>query len=517
MKPSPTIPEEDEKIHQVLSGNIKASLVTNIIYLATRLGVPPFVLAYVSLAEYGLWSYCFVMLSYLGMGVFGVTNVYIRYIAIYAYQKDYTRINHLLSTGILSISAICLFLLSVLWLTLPWILNLFEIEPAFKEKAFYLFMGTTLIFMADITIGAYSYVLQSLQKIVTEKIIWMISFTVETAFILIFLYEGMGIYSLLWAFALRTFVGLTLSFWAAKKQLPSLSLKITYFNKEMLTLFLTFGGIVQLSGLLGIMNRSIEKIFAGFFIGLEAAGLYELGEKFPVMSLNLPGSVTAVFLPAAAEFHAKGQHENILRVYLKGSRFINLLTGSLMGFMAAFSIPLIRAWLGLDPKYDIAASILTWFSFAYQMDTLTGPASNIYRAINKPSKELFYGFTRFFFVLSGTAIGFYFLGISIMTINVSVASMMVFAALCYLCFTNCFLSVNQREFFYKVLIPGILPYLIGFILWEFSQSWFEQATRLENLERFLVCLVIYLAVWIPILYWGICTFEERRKFNKYFL
>lgn len=48
MTPLPSIPEDDEKVHRVITGNIKASLITNVIYLATRLGVPPFVLAYVS-------------------------------------------------------------------------------------------------------------------------------------------------------------------------------------------------------------------------------------------------------------------------------------------------------------------------------------------------------------------------------------------------------------------------------------------------------------------------------------
>lgn len=507
--------QEGEKIRQTITSNIKASLLTNIFYLATRLCIPPLVLAYVSLAEYGLWSYCFIILGYLGMGVFGVTNVYVRYVAIYFTQKKMLRINCLLSTGIIAISVICLFLLALLWFAIPWLLDLFHVEESLRHTAFVLIVGTTIIFMSDLTIGVFNYVLQSLQLIVVEKVIWLISFTVESLFIIFFLLEGYGIYSLLWAFAIRTAISLFSSAYIAKKRLPSLSIRVRYFQLHMLKLFLNFGGIVQISGLLGIVNRSIKKVLAGSFLGLEATGLYEVGEKFPVMSLNLPGSVTAVFLPAASQFHANNHDERIIQVYVKGSRLINLLTGSMMGFMAAFSMPLINAWLGLNPVYDVAASILTWFTIAYQMDTLTGPISAIYRAINQPLRELYYGIIQLFTTLAAVGIGFYLYGPSIAVINVTVASMMVASALLYLYISNNFLSIHHGRFFKSVILPGLYPYAIGFGLWWATKSWFLHATRLENFWSFLLCLMLYLIIWVPILYWGICSQLERKELSHY--
>lgn len=505
---------EDEKIRHTITNNIKASLVTNVFYLATRLGIPPFVLTYVSLAEYGLWSYCFIILSYLGMGVFGVTNVYVRYAAIFFAKRDYTSINRLISTGVFSIAVTSSCLLTLLWFGIPWLLSLFNVGEDLQQTAFILIIGTTLIFIADLTLGVFGYILQSLQLIVAEKTIWTISFTVESLAIIILLLNGQGIYSLLWAFAIRTLISLSLSAYVAKNRLPSLALSPRLFSKHMLKLFLNFGGIVQLAGLLGIINRSIKKVLAGTFIGLEATGLYEVGEKFPVMSLNLPGSITAVFLPAASQFHANGEDERIIQVYVKGSRLINLLTGSMMGFMAAFSIPLINAWLGINPVYEIAASILSWFTIAYQMDTLTGPVSAIYRAINEPQKELYYGFFQFFLTVTAAAIGFYYWEPSIPVINFTVATMMVLAACIYLYMSNSFLNISHRRYFKSVILPGLYPYLIGYSLWFLSSPWFHAIGRIQTVWRFFVCLGLYIAIWLPILYWFILSKVEQQELKK---
>ena len=45
--------------------------------MLSRVGLPPIILSYVSLEEYGIWATCFIVISYLGMSTFGIANVYI--------------------------------------------------------------------------------------------------------------------------------------------------------------------------------------------------------------------------------------------------------------------------------------------------------------------------------------------------------------------------------------------------------------------------------------------------------
>jgi O-antigen/teichoic acid export membrane protein len=507
---------EQRKTQDTISQNVSSSLFSNMAYLITRLFIPPLILHHVSLAEYGIWSYCFILLSYLGMSIFGITNVYVRYIAVYSAQGKKDEINRLLSTGVLSSSIICLIALPFFWEGLPFIFSELGISEEYYRTAFILIFSTTLIFMCDMTIGVFGYVLHSLQKIREEKIIWMVSFMIETLFIIVFLLLDFGIYSLPAAFFIRTFLSISLCAIACKRYLPELSLSIKYFDKTKLKLFYHFGGIVQLSGLLGIMNRSLEKIIAGRFINIEATALYEVGEKFPLTSLMLPSSINAVILPTVAHFHAKERKDQIAQLYLKGSRLINILTGSLMGFMAAFATPIITFWLGSNKKYEAAAQILAWFTIACQMDVLTGPASAIYRSINEPMKELIYGGFRFVAVVICVAVGFYFFGVSILVINATVVSMIVWTALFYIVFSNNYLQINQRLYFDHVLFPGLIPYLLCYALAFLTQNWFEAVTenRWKSLIYLLSLLSIYLACWMPFVYKFLCTGEERQELKR---
>ena len=89
-----------------------------LLYLLTRVGLPPLILHYVSLEEYGLWSTCFLLISYVSMGAFGVSNVYIRYVAEYSVKDQFDSINGLVSTGLVLTFIFSVFALGGIWLAI---------------------------------------------------------------------------------------------------------------------------------------------------------------------------------------------------------------------------------------------------------------------------------------------------------------------------------------------------------------------------------------------------------------
>ena len=56
--------------------------------------------------EYGIWAVCFILIGYLGISAFGVSNVYVRYVAEYYSNGRIDKINRLLSTGMISVSVL---------------------------------------------------------------------------------------------------------------------------------------------------------------------------------------------------------------------------------------------------------------------------------------------------------------------------------------------------------------------------------------------------------------------------
>ena len=508
--------ETQEDIHDLISKNAVVSVLANVFYLATRLILPPIILHYISLGEYGLWSYCFILISYISMGAFGVTNVYMRFIAIYAAQRQPEKINALISTGIAAVGFITLLLTPVIWFSLPTILTWFHVSDSLKDEAFYLLFGTTLIFFIDLILSVFSSTLQSLQQFTLERGIWIISIAAETLLILAFLMMGGGLFGLMWAYLIRVLLGVIFYILTCYHVLPTLSISPRHFDKKLLKLFYHFGGIIQLTGIISTINRTIEKVFAGLFLGPAATGLYEVGKKFPMTAIVVPSSLNAVLLPATAHLHAKEEHDKILGIYLQGSRWVHVITGLMMGFMAAFAFPLVTCWLGPNPKYHIAAVILACFSIACQMDTLTGPASAIYRSINRPLRELVYCTLQFFFVLMAAFFLFSVYGYSFTTINIAVVAMDIVSVLVYLYLCNRFFQVSHWTYFRQVLLPGLIPYLFGYGIYGIMHSWFQTAAE-SRWETFgLLCLAagVYLFLLIPFFYYGLCKKEERSTIRK---
>jgi len=500
-----------EETHLRLSRNVVSSVGAKILYLATRFSLPPIILAYITLEEYGLWALAFILVGYLGMGAFGVSNVYVRYVAQYHSAGETDRIGHLLSTGLVLVGIFATATLIVLWFALPTVLTWFSVPEHLQSTAFVLLFGTVAVFMLDLSLGAFVYVLAGLQKIVLQNRIWIASFLLETLLVVTFLLMGLGVLGLLYAFALRYALSISLSVWMCFRNLPGMRLSPLRFNREHLRLYIAFGGILQISGLLSMFLRSVEKLIAGLFINVQAVGLFDVAQKFPVMATSIPSSINAAYLPAATQMHVQGRHQEFTGLYLGGARQINLLTGFMMGFMAAFAAPLITAWLGPNPDFALAPLILACFTLPFQLNVVTGAATNVYRGLERPIHELLYPVSQLLLVVVLVGAGFGLFGVKIWVIVAGVAGAMIVSALFYFAYTNRFLGVRQQEFLRRVLLPGLLPYVTGFALLVLLAPWAASVAdnRLGSLAVVLAGGLAYVTVQSALLWFLQLTDTEK--------
>jgi O-antigen/teichoic acid export membrane protein len=491
-------------------------LAAKVFYMLTRFFLPPLTLSYVTLEEYGIWAACFILIGYLGMSAFGVSNVYVRYVAEYHARKEVDKINRLLSTGLTVIAALSIVLLAALWFFLPLFINRLNIPPGLHHTAFTLIFITAATFMLDMSFGAFAYVLTGLQRITEQTLVWVVSFCLEAILIVTLLVSGFGIYSLLWAFVARYLVATAAYVVLCYRILPGLSLGLRHFDRKMLRLFYSYGAVVQVSGLMGMFLYSIEKLIAGIFIGVGATGLLDIGEKLPVMTSQIPASMNSIFLPAMSHMNSLEQRREVAKLYLKGSRYMNMMMGALMGFLAAFSVPMLTAWIGADEKYRTAAIILTLVCLPYQMNELTGPASAFHRSVGKPARELVYPVTQLLLVILTVGLGFLWIGKTVIVICVAVAVSMVLSALIYQAYSNRYLGLGMGEYARQVLAPGIAPYLVGFVCAWLARPLFAWVGtgRWQLLPALAVCGVIYSALTTALLYRVMCDWSEREYLRQ---
>lgn len=496
-----------------LSRNATVTLAAKVLYMITRLFLPPLILAYVTLEEYGIWAISFILVSYLGMSAFGVANVYIRYVAEFHARGERESINRLISTGIVSTGVMSAVLLTGLWFLLPYIIRLLNVSEQFFDVAFILLFGTAATLMMDLTLGACAYVLHGMQRITEQQIVWVITFCLEAVFIVLFLYWGMGINGLLLAFVLRYVISTVVYVVLAYRAIPGLSISPRHFDRESLRLFYSYGAVVQISGFLGMFLYSLEKTLAGVFVGVKATGLLDVAEKFPVMASQLPSSLNSLFLPAIAQLKSGGRGDKVLELYVQGARYMNIASGLIMGFFAVFSAPILTAWIGVDDRLRMGAIIMTVATLPYQLHILTGPASAFHRGSN-PWRELAYPLVQLALIAAMLPLGFMFFGKEVLTILWVVAIGMVLSALFYISFTNRFLSISTLHFFRRVIGPGVVPYFVavGVYLAGHLVTDFSHPGRWYLLGQLAIFGTVYGLLSVICIFWGIFKREERHFF-----
>jgi len=498
--------------------NTLAQTAGRLLYLLTRVGLPPLILHYVSLEEYGLWATCFLLISYVSMGAFGVSNVYIRYVAEYNAKNEHDSISGLVSTGLLLTFVFSLTALSGVWLAMPWLLKGFNVAPHLQHTAQVLILGTLATMLLDMTLGAFAYILHGLQKIAQQTIVWIISFLLETALIVTLLLLHYGIEALLWAFFARyifsTFVYIALCY----RAIPDLQISLRLVNRKFFSTFLKYGGILQLSGLLGIAMYSIERVLAGYLSGLAAIAVLDLGQKFPVMASQVFSSMNASFLPAITEAHHLGKQQDIQRLYTQGLRYLNLLNGLAMGFLAPFAAWLIIAWIGKNTAMNMADTIkvLICACAGYQLHVLTGPLSAYYQGINRPARTFGYIGWQVLFVVAGLVATWRYFTFDVVTIAVLVMVARILSALIYLLAGNYHLKLKFWRFVGSVLLPGIVPYLFGYGLITAISPWLGMvnANRWQLILILGIVGVFYTLLSLGFFYAFMCGNEEQGQIRQ---
>lgn len=499
-----------------VSRNAAVQMLGRLFYLLTRVALPPITLHFISLEEYGIWSTCFLIIGYIGIGTFGVSNVYVRFAAEYSATGRQKEIGSLLATGLTLTISFSLVVIVALWLLMPLLLAWFKIPEPLAPTATMLILGTVATMLLDMTFGAYASVLQGLHRIGQQTVVWILSFLLETAVMIGLLVAGFGVQGLLWAFVARYLFSTVTYIILCHRAVPGLRLSLRGAGRAKYRLFFGYGSILQLSGLLGIFLYSFERLAAGALTGVSAVGLLDIGQKFPMMASQLFSSAQTSFLTALTHLHAQNRQAEIVTIYTRGTRYLNLLNGLAMGFMAPFGWALITLWVGSAVHYQEAATVLVFAAVGYHFHAITGPATTYFQGIHKPWRPLLvYLFPQLVLASAGLLLLMRWLGPGLLAVIAAMTAARVASSLLFLLVANRSLRYSQWRFFGYVLLPGLLPYAVGYALAHYSSGWLQSfgTARLDLLPP-LIGLGFAYAVAILVVGVFFTTREERAQLGR---
>jgi len=313
----------------------------------------------------------------------------------------------------------------------------------------------------------FSQALSGVQRIAEAQIIWLISCLAEVGMIFLLVGTGHGVMGLAEAYAIRTAVSIVLAAIAAYRLVPWLRLSVRSFSRQALRSVVHFGGVVQVNMMLGVGLNTIERIIAAPLIGLNAIGLFDISDKLPGIAGAMSEAFAASFMPAASSLHSElagspHQSEMIAKLYLKGSRYMNLVAATLAGLFATASGPLLYVWIGR--VYPGTAFLMAIFAIQQNVHLLTGPGTSILRGIGRPQEEFFYSIPNLLTVLAAVPLSRLVLGNwSIIGIGSAVVVATIVSAGGFVVHANRLLHISWRQYWSWVVAPGLVPYVIGIV------------------------------------------------------
>ena len=468
-------------------------------YLGSRFLLTPFILHYLTLAEYGLWSLCFVVISFLALTSTGLETTYIKYVAEFHARQEVERANRLLSTGLLLTCIASVVLMTGMWLGMGLLLDILKIEPELRGMAGLLFMGTGLVFMLDISFNCFGRALDGMQHMVLTAKVRLVTSFLELLLIVVFLLAGFGVSGMMVAFLVRYLLAIVINMFFAYRLVPGLAIRLRYCDQPSLKLLLSYGGKMQLLAVIGIFMSTFDRLIITRMLGLAATGIYEIGRKMPFTGARIPSDISGVVMPLLSQLQSQGDMSQARSLFVDSSRYMGMLTAILFTYLMAVAPWAIQVWLG--DGYQEAVAVMYVVSAGKLIHLLTGASSAAARGFARLSWEIRYSVVNVVLCLVMTPPLAYSLGL--VGAAIGVAGSTAIASCYFIVLTNRFFSISLMEYIRQILHPVLVCGFSGAMLFmaltwllstaAYGRFWLACILFGAGLVQVVVSLVLLLA------------------------
>ncbi len=337
-------------------------------------------------AGWGLWSLVGVFTAYAALFDFGVSAGFAKYIAEYAARKEARRLSAVLSTGLFfyfvfgaAIVAAGWVAVDVLmdWVVAPRASARTGVTPNIAELKF-LLRGALILFAANNCLAPFMAAPIGLQRMGLSNGLSIISSALKLAVTVAFLETGFGLPGLLYTNAVVLLVqgaaSIALAYWL----MPGLRIGLSEITRSCMGELFSFGWRAQVAKLANLVNFQTDRLIIVWFYGnLGWVGLYRLGEELAGKMRQAPALLVTALLPAASDMDARGQQEELRRLYLVSTKYMASVSVPLAIYFCAAADILMHAWLGNREGLDTAAWVLRILVIGYLMNLLPGPGVSI--------------------------------------------------------------------------------------------------------------------------------------------
>jgi O-antigen/teichoic acid export membrane protein len=300
------------------------SMVSNWAAFATSVAVAfflsPFIVHHLGNTAYGVWTLVISMISFMSLLDLGMRGAVTRFVARNHAQGNHQEASRAVSAAFWLRIWIALLILVVSLFLCGLAPSLFHIpkELQFAARGAIIFTGAS--FALTLSFGVFGGVLVALNRFSTVSGISVSQTLLRAVGVVTLLLAGHGILALaLWEFVVSVAANATL--WiACFRAYPELRISGGRPSTTLLRQFAGYSFYVFLIHCATTLIYYVDNIVVGAFISAAAVTFYAIGASLLEYLRQIVTSVTTIFMPLASGFDARGEHGELRRLLIQGTR-----------------------------------------------------------------------------------------------------------------------------------------------------------------------------------------------------
>jgi len=315
----------------------------------------------------------------------------IRYLAEYDGKNETKNANQVATFGLLAYLIIGLIGMLVIALCVdPVLLKMLKIPGGLFATAritlYLAALGFLLLMMQNYLLS----IPKALHRFDVSNKIEVFFQVLNTLVIVCLLYLGYGLLEVVISRLLINIICISTAYRAIIKVMPYY--KFTpRIDREIIRRISTYS-LVSFAGRIGTTTTSYANTFvAGSMIGVSAVTIFTVPFVLVERIMNISRRLSMVIFPIASELGSKSQHDELLIIYRKMTRYIFNINLFLTLLMCMFSWEIMAVWMGEDFA-EKSAPILLVVSVGYLFNTTTGLPSLMNDGIGHPKVTSIFAF-----------------------------------------------------------------------------------------------------------------------------
>ena len=340
----------------------------------------PYIFKHLGARDYGIWASFSVFIGSANLLDLGLGSSFVKFVSAYYADDDYRRINRAIFSGLIFYGFFGVALIGAgLAIGRP-LLGFFGIGEAFQAYRF------ALIACAVQSVGAMILsVFRGIQRMDKANSVEMWMLAVSAVGTVVSIQTGHGLAGLAFNALICSGITLFVSWTAVRRAVPRISLRLR-FDGNLLREMFWYGAKMQVSQFGGLVGFSSPRFIILKCLGPAAVTFYDLSSRLASYMRAIPMMMISALIPATSELGVRNDRARILKTYLLASKYVALVTVSLVAFTVLEAESVLKVWLGQD--YGQQALILQLLAIGYGVNILGGVASQTGAGIGRPEFDM---------------------------------------------------------------------------------------------------------------------------------